>query len=157
MSKQYQSDSGFNRERQSGYPPRQEKQFNLEEHRTQIKNWIKNKIDKESVKFADGFGEQIARNGLTTSQIRIVFGEMRRIQMNKYVNEKTAFILLKPKLAYAVKRHGSKGLTDFYIFFEIAYNEVDTNNDAEGSIHFENLMNLTEAILAYHKYYGGRE
>jgi CRISPR-associated protein Csm2 len=157
MSKQFQTNSGFQQGRQSGYPPRQENTFNLEEYKSQIKNWIKNKVDKDSVKFANGFGEHIAKSGLTTSQIRIVFGEMRRIQMNEYINEKTAFILLKPKLAYAVKRHNSRGLTDFYKFFEIAYDIVDTNDDNTGSIHFENLMNLTEAILAYHKYYGGRE
>lgn len=157
MSKQYQSNTGFNQGRKPGFQPRQEKHFNLQEFKNQIRHWIKTKVDKESVEFANGFGEHIARNGLTTSQIRNVFGEMRRIQMNEYINEKTAFILLKPKLAYAVKRHNSKGLTDFYNFFEIAYDQVDTSNDATGSVEFENLMNLTEAILAYHKYYGGRE
>lgn len=95
--------------------------------------------------------------GLTTSQIRNVFGEMRRIQMKGYEEEKTSFLLLKPKLAYAVKRHKKKGIQLFYEVFSIAYDAVDTNNNNLGKIHFNNFMNLMEAIIAYHKYHGGKE
>lgn len=122
-----------------------------------IKKWVRNEIDKDTVTFADVFGKELKEGELTTSQIRIVFGEMRRIQLNKYVPEKTSFILLKPKLAYAVKRHNKKGLTDFYKFFSIAYDAVDTKDDENGAKHFGNMMQLMEAVLAYHKYHGGRE
>lgn len=122
-----------------------------------IKKWIKTGIDSATVIFADDFGKQVASADLTTSQIRTVFGEMRRIQLNNYVPEKTSFILLKPKLAYAVKRHNKKGLTDFYKFFSIAYDAVDTSNDENGAKHFGNMMQLMEAVLAYHKYHGGKE
>lgn len=96
-------------------------------------------------------------DSLTTSQIRIAFGEMRKIQMNTYLEYKTDFLLLKPKLAYAVKRHDKKGLTEFYKLFEMAYDSVNTKNDQEGSKHFENFMQIMEAILAYHKFHGGKE
>ena len=97
-------------------------------------------------------------DSLTTSQIRIVFGEMRRIQMNGFSKDsQTDFLLLKPKLAYAVKRHDKRGLTAFYKLFVEAYEAVDTINDENGKKHFENLMNLMEAVLAYHKYHGGKE
>ena len=70
---------------------------------------------------------------------------------------KTDFILLKPKLAYAVKRHDKEGLKAFYKLFEIAYNEVDTANIESGKQQFRNLMMLMEAILAYHKYHNGKD
>jgi len=138
-----------------GKGPHQSRDYSLDKKK--IEQWILKGIDKETVEFANGFGEFIANNGLTTSQIRTTFGEMRRIQLNDYVKEKTAFILLKPKLAYAVKRHGKTGLEKFYELFSIAYDFVDTENDNAGSIHFKNLMNLMEAVLAYHKFHGGKE
>ncbi|MBN1950840.1 MAG: type III-A CRISPR-associated protein Csm2 [Bacteroidales bacterium] len=123
-----------------------------------IKNWVRNGIDNDTIRFADKFGKSIADNELTTSQIRNIFGEMRRIQLNGYDKEKTAFLLLKPKLAYAVKRNKNKtrGIEDFYDFFSVAYDAVDTKNP-EGNEHFKNLMNILEAVLAYHKYHGGQD
>lgn len=96
-------------------------------------------------------------DSLTTSQIRIVFGEMRKIQMNTYLNGKPNFLMLKPKLAYAVKRHDKKGLHEFYKIFGWAYDSVNTQNDNVGKSHFENFIQLMEAILAYHKFHGGKE
>jgi len=122
-----------------------------------IKEWIRNGITEEAVKKADEIGEKLARNGLTTSQIRNVFGEMRRIQMRGYKNEKSSFLLLKPKLAYAVKRHNNTGIKEFYNVFTDGYNAIDKKNDDAGQKHFENFMQLLEAILAYHKYHGGKE
>ena len=122
-----------------------------------IEGWVLNGITKETVEFANAFGEFVAGNELTTSQIRTSFGEMRRIQMNSFLKQKTDFLLLKPKLAYAVKRHNKIGLKKFYEFFSIAYDVVNTTDLAIGEKHFENLMNLMEAVLAYHKYYGGKE
>lgn len=130
--------------------------FDLKAKKTTIESWIKKGIDKSTIDFSNDFGKFIA-NDLTTSQIRTVFGEMRRIQMNNYIKEKTAFLLLKPKLAYAVKRHKSKGLSKFYDLFSIAYDAVNTSDDTEGEHHFANMMNLLESILAYHKFHGGKE
>jgi CRISPR-associated protein Csm2 len=126
-------------------------------NRDEIIKWVQSGITDDTVKTAEKFGKHIANKNLTTSQIRSTFGEMRRIQLNGYKREKTAFLLLKPKLAYAVKRHGNKGLDDFYKFFSIAYDAVNKDDDNEGSVHFNNLMNLLEAVLAYHKFHGGRE
>lgn len=96
-------------------------------------------------------------DSLTTSQIRIAFGEMRKIQMNSYKNEKTNFLMLKPKLAYAVKRHDKKGLNEFYKIFGWVYDSVNTKNEEEGEANFENFIQIMEAILAYHKFHGGKE
>lgn len=105
-------------------------------------------------------------DALTTSQIRTVFGELRRIQSNglnskvgdsSQKDEKTSFIMLRPKLAYAVKRHNKKGLSNFYDFFLKAHGAVDLNSSDKGEAHFRNFMSLLEAVLAYHKFHGGKE
>ena len=94
-------------------------------------------------------------SSLTTSQIRIAFGEMRKIQSNGY--ELSSFLMLKPKLAYAVKRHDKKGLDEFYKIFVWAYDAVETNKPAEAPKQFNNFMQIMESLLAYHKFHGGRE
>lgn len=162
MNGNYDQSRGHNH----GYQPRGIQEFDLQARedsfsdlkarKTTIESWIHKGIDKTTVDFSNHFGKFIAAD-LTTSQIRTVFGEMRRIQMNDYIKEKTAFILLKPKLAYAVKRHKSKGLSKFYELFSIAYDSVNTTDNQEGRRHFINLINLLESVLAYHKFHGGKE
>lgn len=119
--------------------------------------WIKNQIDADAIKFANDFGKKIKDGGLTTSQIRNVFGEMRRIQMKDFRNEISSFLLLKPKLAYAVKRNFNRGLQDFFVFFEKCYNAVDIEDPQTAEKQFKNFMHLMEAVLAYHKFHGGKE
>lgn len=103
---------------------------------------------------------------LTNSQIRIVFGEMRRIQSGLNLNNPnaqenktliTSFLLLKPKLAYSVKRHDKPGIKLFYDFFVAAYDSVEKSNTEAFLIHFQNFMQLMEAVLAFHKFHGGKE
>ena len=115
--------------------------------------WITQGIDKDGIKFADDFGKFLSRP-LSTSQIRNIYGELKRIQMKGFKSEKTAFILLKPKLAYATAR--SNPLKPFTDVFDSAFDAVDTENLEKGSKSFENLMDFMEAVLAYHKAYGGK-
>lgn len=128
----------------------------FEEWKPQIQNWIKNGISKETILFADGMGKKLKEESLTTSQIRNVFGEMRKIQMNGFEGEKASFLLLRPKLAYAVKRQNAKGMEAFYDLFCVAYDAVDTDNPQASSKQFDQLLQVMEAVLAYHKYYGGQ-
>ncbi len=130
-----------------------------------IQNWVQNGIDSNAVTKASEWGKILATpndkrgnpDGLTTSQIRNVFGELRRIQLNGYKNEKTSFLLLKPKLAYAVKRHKKEGVKLFYQLFCMASDSVDKENLTIGEKHFEHLMNIMEAVLAYHKFHSDKE
>jgi len=119
--------------------------------------WITEGIDKECVDFASDFGSFVKGQGLSTSQIRNVFGELKRIQMRGFQNqnEKTAFILLKPKMAYSVKRSGRGGLKELMKVFNKAYNLIDTESE-QGEKQFNNLVYFLEAVLAYHKSYGGK-
>lgn len=149
--------SGSNRENDIGGFRRERVTYDFNPWNQKINNWLTSEIDKDAILFADDFGKFIAANGLTTSQIRIAFGELRKIQMNGFAEEKTNFLMLKAKLAYAVKRHDKAGLTEFYNLFSKAYDAVDTKNVEAGTKQFDNLLQLIEAVLAYHKYHGGKE
>ena len=60
-------------------------------------------------------------------------------------------LMLKPKLAYAAKRHGG-GVNTLKNVLTQAIDRV--GNDSE---KFNRFVDFFEAILAYHKAYGGRD
>lgn len=133
-----------------------EKRYGDIQWKEKFKNeWILDKITPECIKFSEGFGRYVKNNGLTTSQIRNVFGELKRIQMKGFDSETTSFLLLKPKMAYAVARDGKRGLRQLTDVFNAAYELVDVDSD-KGNKQFENLMHFMESILAYHKSFGGK-
>ncbi len=114
--------------------------------------WITQGADKTMVEFAEEAGEYMAKQKLTKSKIRSIYGEIKRIQINGFDNEKTSFYLLRPKMAYALGRDsGNKGLKLFKLIFEYSSNLVNSTKD------YENFCNLFEAILAYHKANGGSD
>ncbi len=116
------------------------------------KEWITIGADKEMVTFVEKAGKYMARNGLTNSKIRSIYGEIKRIQMSEFEKEKTSFYLLKPKVAYALGRDGNnQGLKLFKEIFDNSFPYVtDTKT-------YKNFCNLIEAVLAYHKAYGGKD
>jgi CRISPR-associated protein Csm2 len=123
-------------------------------------DWIRKAITHEAISFSEEFGKELTQ-GFTTNQIRNFFGEVRRIQMKGIEKEKTAFLLLKPKLAYAAKRAEQKGdfkAKDFREVMEAAHSLVmeKENSPTEFSERFANFIDFFEAILAYHKAYGGK-
>lgn len=115
------------------------------------------KITAKTVEFARKFGTYLGTddpnpktgktlgNKLTTSQLRKFFGEVKRQQMSGY-NE-TDFVLLKPKLAYAVGRakNANAKINDFY---KVIANAID---QVQNEQHFKNFIKIFEAIVAYHK------
>ena len=121
---------------------------------------IQEKVTQETVRFAKKFGEKLAMRDndtdpLTTSQLRKFFGEVKRQQMMTEFNE-TEFIMLKPKLAYAVgraKQNGRRGkkqrIEDFYLVMADAIDKVIDSADKEKA--FKNFITIFEAIVAYHK------
>ena len=121
---------------------------------------IQEKVTQESVRFAEEFGKELAKaeydtDPLTTSQLRKFFGEVKRQQMMTEFNE-TEFIMLKPKLAYAVgraKQNGRRGkkqrIEDFYLVMADAIDKVIDSADKEKA--FKNFITIFEAIVAYHK------
>ena len=121
-------------------------------------NEIREKITSVSVDFAERFGKYLASTDqsnskpLTTSQLRKFFGEVKRQQMNGY--EQSKFIMLKPKLAYAVGRaksekKGSHKIEDFYNVMADTIDKVAKSPDQTKA--FKNFIDIFEAIVAYHK------
>lgn len=119
---------------------------------------------------ADKLGEELARNKLSTSQIRSIFGEVRQIQAQWEMGtqpeqERGAelqqiawrrLVLLKPKMAYRAKK-GEKVVQDLVNVLDPAVNEVLRVDDrGEQLKRFQRFIEFFEAILAYHKYYGGK-
>jgi CRISPR-associated protein Csm2 len=108
--------------------------------------WIKNDADERLVEYAEKAGEHLAKTGLTTSKIRSIYGEIKRIQVSDFDKNKPSFYLLKPKVAYAVGRDNkNKGL----ILFQLIFNECA--KDVTDKKSYQNFCNFIEAILAYHK------
>jgi CRISPR-associated protein Csm2 len=117
--------------------------------------WITEKIDRDGIKFAEEFGRYLKNNMLTTSQIRNIFGEIKRIQMAGIKENQTAFLLLKPKMAYAVARDGKRGLDQLTKVVNKAFDSVAIETD-KAENHYQNFVDFFEAILAYHKAAGGK-
>jgi CRISPR-associated protein Csm2 len=114
--------------------------------------WIKDKADKLLVSFAEDAGGYMARNGLTKSKIRSIYGEIKRIQMGTFEQEKSSFYLLKPKVAYALGRDSkNEGLKLFKKIFDLCYDSVENEKT------YKNFCNVIEAILAYHKANDGKD
>ena len=114
--------------------------------------WITIGATTKLVEYAEKAGEFMATNGLTNSKIRSIYGEIKRIQMGEFEKEKSSFYLLKPKVAYALGRDDkNEGLKLFKMVFDKASGFV---NDQKS---YHNFSNFIEAILAYHKAYGGKD
>jgi CRISPR-associated protein Csm2 len=127
------------------------------------KEWILSGADKDMIKYAEEFGEYMAPKGkdkneknrdnqcLTKSQIRNVFGELKRIQ-GDFKSNKSSFYLLKAKVAYAEGRNNTMGMRLFKLAFDEGWNYVGDNEK-----YFINFCYFIEAILAYHKAHGGKD
>lgn len=94
-----------------------------------------------------------SRNGeMSNSQIRNVYGEIKRIQMiGNFEKSKVYFYLLKPKMAYAYGRsNNNPGMRVFKEVFDMASDQVTDEKT------FQNFCNVMEAILAYHRAFGAK-
>ncbi|MDR1222284.1 MAG: type III-A CRISPR-associated protein Csm2 [Tannerella sp.] len=114
--------------------------------------WIIKGVTKELVDYAKYAGKYMADNKLTNSKIRTIYGEIKRIQMSTFDKEESAFLLLKPKVAYALGRDATnKGLQAFKKIFDLCSEKVTDQKS------FQNFCNFMEAILAYHRAFGGKD
>jgi len=124
------------------------------------------------IKCAEKFGQYLAqinkdnRNGgelelkpkgnesLSTSQIRNVYGKIKEMQIsvnNENFNKILRSVkLIKPKLAYIAERHGKMGVRKFEDVISKAIDKILNLED------FENFCDFFEAIICYHKKFGGQ-
>jgi CRISPR-associated protein Csm2 len=119
--------------------------------------WITKGADKEMVEFCKGLGKFLKNNKVSSSQLRNIYGEVMRIKLKGIENEKESFWLLKPKLAYnagRIEKNNEKKA--FQELLNKALYPAMEAVDVEDEKTFDNFQKFFEAILAYHKYYGGK-
>ncbi len=104
---------------------------------------------KKLNEFCDKLGKYYSEEGLSTSQIRNIFDT---VQNMKEYNEKD-LQLLRPRLAYIAGRHEKK----VPVIKHHLQPMMDKAIQLTRKENFENFKNFFEAIVAYHKYYGGSE
>ena len=98
-------------------------------------------------------------DGLKTNQIRNFYSAITRLRQDytgvgkKVTTEiENTLVLLKPKLAYSAGRQKAVR-ANFYPFMKDNIDDVLSSSNK--SLALENFFALVEAIVAYHKFYGG--
>lgn len=87
---------------------------------------------------------------LNTSQIRNIYGTVKKLELAKQKDVVNKLIMLKPMLAYAVARNYEVfGLKILQAVLGKAIDNVGENKESR----FYNFCRFFEAILAYHKFY----
>ncbi|MBI5842850.1 MAG: type III-A CRISPR-associated protein Csm2 [Chloroflexi bacterium] len=111
------------------------------------------------VKWADAAGKDLKNSGLTTAQIRALFGEVRQIESQWSINPDKAWRrthLLKPKMAYRARKERGQAVKDLVSILDPALNTVLEQKEREKKEEcFKRFTEFFEAILAYHRAYGG--
>jgi len=109
---------------------------------------------KEMVKYAESLAIEIAKD-VSTSQIRNAYGTVKKLEMQSSFSDKSLreLLLLKPKLAYARGRSQRK---ETFKKLEGALGAAIDAVDVKQPETFKRFCNFFEAILAYHKAYGGK-
>lgn len=124
--------------------------------------------NEELVTAAEQVGKELARLNLTTSQIRGIFGTVRRIELDwpsigstsstshssRVQHAQRELMLLKPRLAYQAERERRRGAG----VIELSHILIPAI-DAVGKDRqrFQNFVDFFEAILAYHRASGGKD
>ena len=136
----------------------------MNELKHKVPDWVRNGFkNKEDIDSIEHFGIYLAdakknnygvwkkgNNAISTSQIRIIYGEILRLKMQ--FNE-TAMLLLRPKIAYAASRNRGDAYRALQEVVKLAIDTVAESNDKQKA--FANLASFFEAIIAYHKAHGG--
>lgn len=123
--------------------------------------WIRNGITEDAIDQISSFGKSLSGNSegkkpLTTSQLRKFFGELRRIDAD-FDKKYQDVLMLRPMLAYAVGREKTESkLKDFGDTLSKGIKHIRLDDKVHRKTDFKNFLKLFEAIVAYHKYHGGK-
>jgi len=101
---------------------------------------------------AEGVAALSRARGLKTSQIRNFFGQVRKVALRfrSHGFDQDEVEYLRVLLVYAHGRH-QQALQFFYFACDRMLDRVTGRND------FERFLKALEAIVAYHKFYGGED
>lgn len=111
----------------------------------------------ELVNFAKSTAERLVKDGLTRAQIRNIFTEVRRIEALWEIDRRNALRrlnILKPKLDYQTARASQVAYLGEIL--SQAIDQVSAASEENQDRYFHRFMELFEAILAYHRAFGGR-
>ncbi len=109
----------------------------------------------------EALGKELARD-IKTNQIRNIYGAVQHIRVRasrpqpdtEDINRRLIF--LKPKLAYASGRQNNlRGLRD--VLVEAIDSVVRSEDPQKAQKARDNFFVLMESIVAYHKFYGGKD
>ncbi|MCS6800680.1 MAG: type III-A CRISPR-associated protein Csm2 [Chloroflexota bacterium] len=95
-------------------------------------------------------GERLEARQATSGALRVLWGELRRIELDWPTDEGRALPLVKPRLAYLAGRAAGvgRGVTDLYQTLAPAVDLVGNDRD-----RFDHLVHFVEALMAY--FYAG--
>jgi CRISPR-associated protein Csm2 len=115
------------------------------------------------INWAQKLGYILKALQLSTSQIRNIFGTVRRIEMDwgqqaeeqQWKRAARQLALLQPKLAYQAGRVQGKGKEGVQELANVLIPSIDLVG--EDRARFQNFVDFFEAILAYHTAAGGQQ
>jgi len=112
------------------------------------------------VQVADSLAKDLKTTGLTTAQIRALFGEVRQIEAEWDMEAKRQeayrrLVLLRPKMAYRARKERGQAVKMLVDVLDKALNEIIKGEESKRDAYFRHFVEFFEAILAYHKAYGG--
>jgi len=145
-------------------PPRGKQSAVIPELSAEEKNKVSRVFadDKELISFAQRLGQEAQKGNLKTSQLRAIFGEVRRIEMmladeSKQQQAWYRLRLLEPKMLYraARKESSSDGLRKLTAYLKEALRYVLEASPQERPERFQRFVDFLEAVVAYHKAAGG--
>lgn len=110
--------------------------------------WILQGLSHEAIDYTEKLGKELAGKGLTNSQIRNFYSEVKRLQHRGLEANKSKVLMLRPKFAYASARKEIKGSK---LLNEEMQKALPLAGQSERA--FANFCDFFEAILAYHKVY----
>jgi CRISPR-associated protein Csm2 len=98
--------------------------------------------------FIEKLKEFIRENAkqISTSQLRNIYTKIKKLKDNSLKEVYT----LRPKLAYVYGRSDSIGMKKLLVLLDDKIKAIKTKNE------LEQFKSFFEAIIAYHKFYGGK-
>jgi len=99
------------------------------------------------IQYSEQFGILCQKKRVTTTQIRRIFQEVKRLP-NEFEKSKVDLNLLRPKLAYQKGRFSE--LTDIQKLFDHLIKNIHSD------LELANFKEFFEAIICYHKAHGGK-
>lgn len=133
------------------------------------KSWITDKIDKAGIQYLENLGLLLCDkssikdpypgyNGVTTSQLRNIFSEVKRIELkmdDENTDWETDVLMLRPKIAYNTAR--TLGRSKNSRMRELREVLEEALKNVSNSDHYRNFSKFCEGIIAYHKVNGGKD